>query len=552
MGDAQLVSEDGRTLDESEWRFDGPDGLERFCRLFDERLEMIEFWLIEATTSAEETEDPNVPSDLLRMGDGLRSLRAVRAEINSWSDEGSRSRERLRTLEGEMQSWISLLLGYAEMVALSARKSDVRDLLVPVRTVCAEGQVLLRLIRQFVVSRIGALTVEGDGKAPFFVRVDQERVVSDSGEVVSARSGHILVVDSDRTSRRYLTQWLSLEDFAVTAVSNPEEGSRLVGLGDFDLCLIDLTVMGSGGLELLEQIKGAERTQRMPVIIIFENQTREILARCLELGADDFLFKPLHPGVLQLRIQGCLERVQAVTKVSGLQKELSEEQRKYKNVLQVVLTDEILAQIKEGEEIQPRASSNCAVLFCRLVGDVKSDISSTTQHKLEMHQQVTLFFYDIMARYGMNHLRTVGDTFLAVAGLGRVTGNPVHTALRCALEMKKSLGHHVAGWNVEVGIHMGPLMVGFMGEEPRLYSMAADTVNMAARISAVCGKDSIAMSRSAAVQVQDSCLLERLDPKGPNQTGPLDFYRLIRFKTEEDLREEVPDQVKSVPDSKVG
>ena len=73
-----------------------------------------------------------------------------------------------------------------------------------------------------------------------------------------------------------------------------------------DLLLLDINMPGISGLEILKQIRAEDRDQRLPVLVLTANTDKDVKWQCLELGATDFLLKPVDPMELIPRVRNAL------------------------------------------------------------------------------------------------------------------------------------------------------------------------------------------------------------------------------------------------------
>jgi len=86
----------------------------------------------------------------------------------------------------------------------------------------------------------------------------------------------------------------------------------------WDLLLLDLVMPGMGGFDLLERIASDSRFANLPVVIMTSSESSADRIRALELGADEFLLKPIQAEVARLRIQALLEMRQVDKDLQGL------------------------------------------------------------------------------------------------------------------------------------------------------------------------------------------------------------------------------------------
>jgi CheY-like chemotaxis protein len=129
--------------------------------------------------------------------------------------------------------------------------------------------------------------------------------------VTAATSGHVLVVEDGLVNRMLLERLLHEQGHAVTSV---EDGlaalERLAGSTTsedlFDVVLLDLEMPRLDGYGTLQQMKSQPELAHLPVIIISAVDELNAVVRCIELGALDYLPKPVEPSVLRARIGSAL------------------------------------------------------------------------------------------------------------------------------------------------------------------------------------------------------------------------------------------------------
>lgn len=113
----------------------------------------------------------------------------------------------------------------------------------------------------------------------------------------------ILVVDDDATSRKSLTRLLEREGYRVAVAQDGQEALQLAGALLPDLVLTDLMMPGMDGYELCRRIREHDELSDVPLIIFTSVEDTDARVRGVEAGADDFLPKPLQPGLLKARVR---------------------------------------------------------------------------------------------------------------------------------------------------------------------------------------------------------------------------------------------------------
>ncbi len=120
----------------------------------------------------------------------------------------------------------------------------------------------------------------------------------------------ILVADDDGMNCDILAERLGLEGYQVQTVGDGREALKRLREEKFDLVLLDMVMPEIEGDEVLKAMKGDPDLREVPVIMISGLDELDTVARCIELGADDYLPKPYKPVLLRARITACLEKKQ--------------------------------------------------------------------------------------------------------------------------------------------------------------------------------------------------------------------------------------------------
>lgn len=147
--------------------------------------------------------------------------------------------------------------------------------------------------------------------------------------VNQANQGHILVVDDDSVNRMVLVNHLALRNYRVTEASSGEEALALIGqLGDIDLVLLDIMMPKMSGYETCKRLRENYRAYELPVIFLTaRNQTNDMVMG-FEVGANDYLTKPISKEELLARVDTHLQLYSATQYLDKKVAERTEELRK--------------------------------------------------------------------------------------------------------------------------------------------------------------------------------------------------------------------------------
>lgn len=126
--------------------------------------------------------------------------------------------------------------------------------------------------------------------------------------MADAISRRILVVDDDEAIRLQLAWQLEADGYAVAVADSGTAALEALRAQPPDLMVLDLTMPGLPGLDVLRTVRAAASTQRLPVIVLSGRSAEEDRVIGLDSGADDYLVKPFAPGELGARVRSLLRR----------------------------------------------------------------------------------------------------------------------------------------------------------------------------------------------------------------------------------------------------
>ncbi len=118
----------------------------------------------------------------------------------------------------------------------------------------------------------------------------------------------LLVIDDDQRLCEMLQEYLSAEGFTVNCEHDGAAGLARLHQQPPDMLVLDVMLPGMGGLAVLAELRGDERTRTMPVLMLTAKGDEVDRIVGLEVGADDYLGKPFNPRELLARIRAILRR----------------------------------------------------------------------------------------------------------------------------------------------------------------------------------------------------------------------------------------------------
>jgi class 3 adenylate cyclase len=314
----------------------------------------------------------------------------------------------------------------------------------------------------------------------------------------------LLVVDDNDDNRFTLIQRLKREGYdSVAFACNGREALDLLAARPFDLVLLDITMPEMDGYQVLTHIKADTVLRDIPVVMISAIDEIDSVARCIGLGAEDYLAKPFNAVLLRARVAACLEKKRLRDQEATYTQQIEGEKRRADELLHAMLPPGAVRELKATNEVRPRRYNEVAVLFCDVVGFTPYCDANPPEKVVEHLQALVSEYERIVRQHDMEKIKTIGDAFMATAGLFDRVPDPISASLQCGLDMIAASRLIEPNWEVRVGIHFGPVVAGIIGKRQFVFDLWGDTVNMAARIAAQASPSTVVTSGATWHRVRD-------------------------------------------------
>ncbi|MDP7097099.1 MAG: adenylate/guanylate cyclase domain-containing protein [Rhodospirillales bacterium] len=298
-------------------------------------------------------------------------------------------------------------------------------------------------------------------------------------------TGHILVVDDEEFSRSIITRQLVNIGHTVSFADGGRQGLAMSDREPFDVILLDLMMPDLNGFEVLARLKADSHTQNIPVIMISGNNEQEKVIQSLEIGAEDYLFKPVNALLLKVRINACIERKRAQARENFYSEQLKLEKKNSENLLLNILPLQIVDRINAGEKLIADHFDATTVLFSDLVGF--TEISAQMEATELLRDLNSLFsrFDSLAKEHGVEKVKTIGDAYMLVAGIPDPMPGHMEACADMALSMIAALEETNTTlskpFKIRIGLHTGPVVAGIIGHHKYVYDVWGATVNHASR-----------------------------------------------------------------------
>lgn len=210
---------------------------------------------------------------------------------------------------------------------------------------------------------------------------------------------------------------------------------------------------------------------------------------------------------------------------------VEEKNQENEQLLLSIFPAAIAKRLKRGEKNIAESASNVSVLFSDLTGFSKLSDSLSAQECVALLNELVTAFDEAAERYGMEKIKTIGDSYMAVCGLSVPYLDHDKRAIDFALEMLSVVRrfNHERGFqlNVSVGINSGDVVAGIVGSNKFIYDVWGDTINVASALKAACPPGSLLISDEIHKRLGDLYDFKPFEAMVENGKGPLEAWQLV-------------------------
>jgi len=322
-----------------------------------------------------------------------------------------------------------------------------------------------------------------------------------------SKSCNILAVDDDALNRGVIERIVTRKGHKVTLANDGKDALHKIRRDTFDLVLLDVMMPGIDGVDVLREIRNHYSMTDLPVIMVSALSDSEKVVELLDLGANDYVTKPIDAKVLQARMETQLSVVSANKKVFALSEDAKRRNKLLLNLFGRYVTEDVVRNLvsspqgsKIGSELE-----EVTLLFADIRG-----FSSVTEH-LSPEQVLTVLnnYYDVMIDVVNKFKGTIdklmGDEMLVTFGVPKKRNGDAERALACALSMQLAMrevnernqAQSLPELQLGIGVNTGKVMVGNVGSDKHAsFSVVGKEVNLTAAIEAQAKGGEILISKA--------------------------------------------------------
>lgn len=370
----------------------------------------------------------------------------------------------------------------------------------------------------------------------------------------------ILIVEDTTTQRLYIKHIFEKEDCLVIEAKDGKEGWEAFNKERFDLVVSDILMPNMNGYELCKLIKKTPQGLCIPVMLLTTLKSPLDVIEGIECRADNFVMKPFDEKFLLYRAKDLIntrslrndlnfsvdedvdisipifkngmsrsihpDRVSSLdllfsvyenaittnqklttmfAKLEALNASLKDEKEKFNNLLKVILPEETLLELKKNGVVSPKLFKNVTILFADIEGFSTYCENKPVDEVTFYLQKLITRFEEISNEYGIRKIKTIGDEYMAAGGLFSETKNIALQTVKCGLKMIEATKEISPGWRIRIGVHLGKVIGGVIGNQQYAFDIWGKDVNVASRIEGKAEANEVWVSEALWDQIKFYC-----------------------------------------------
>jgi adenylate cyclase len=209
-------------------------------------------------------------------------------------------------------------------------------------------------------------------------------------------------------------------------------------------------------------------------------------------------------------------------------------QQKSESLLLNILPKEIAARLKNESRTIADHYDEASILFADMVGFTPLSATLPPVEMVELLNEVFSFFDSLLDKYGVEKIRTIGDSYMVASGVPRGRPDHAQALVRMALDMRDYISAHTFrnGHRVSfrIGINSGSMIAGVIGRRKFVYDVWGDDVNIASRMESHGLGDAVQITRATYDLIKDEFVCEPRGTVNVKGKGEMEVWLVMSAK----------------------
>jgi adenylate cyclase len=338
---------------------------------------------------------------------------------------------------------------------------------------------------------------------------------------------NIMIIEEDDAVRNRLKKLLLGGGNNILSVKTIKDALPIIDRKEIGIYLVDIDDSLNGETNL-KSIKERSLFKNHYILLLTKENSKSVnLVKGMHQGAVDFITYPFQENIIKSKIE--------------VFKTLFFKDQRIRQLLNNIFPENVLTELSVNGKYSPKRVENGVVLFTDFVD---FSLKSKSLNPLRLIHQLERYFIkfdEIIQRYNLEKIKTIGDAYMALAGVTENKPEPAIRACLAALEIRDyiqtereiALATKVDFWEIRIGLHMGPLVSGIIGTSKFNFDVWGDTVNIASRAEASTKRGTVTITSNVFERIEtyfDTVTRGKVDIR--KRGGSIDMYFLKDLKRE--------------------
>jgi adenylate cyclase len=444
-----------------------------------------------------------------------KEAKEIPVKISQESHDDKKLNQYFLTVRHDMRNHVNSIMGYTEMILEDCRKKPTNLDSKKFLAILTQSSKMLEIFTQLQITP-SKKAVQKKVDTPV---LDVEQTAANNHDeeeshdfIQFKKNFSILIVDDSIANCKVLEHYLLKSGYEkIFIVHDAMEAKKRLSENKFDLALLDINMPVVSGIALLESLTVSISKLELMVVMVTGEDTIENAIKCIKLGAEDFLTKPINAAMLNVRVNACVRKKWFLFKENEYANRLKVERNRFESLLKAIFPQVIINELSETGHVVARTYNNVSMLFVDVVNFTNFCDTHPVEETMKGIQDFSEICEAAAIKYNLQKIKTVGDGFLAIAGMLTKHDNPVLDCVSCAIDILENTKNSPSHWLVRAGIDYGTIIGGIVGHRQYLFDVWGDAVNTAARVQTFASPDKICLTDRAWGNIKDVCVGKSLD-----------------------------------------
>lgn len=223
--------------------------------------------------------------------------------------------------------------------------------------------------------------------------------------IIAHRQARVLVIDDHENARKLLKRRLSIYGYEVLTAGDKVRTAKILARYPVDVIFLNMFLNGESSYKFLKTLKNNEKFKSIPVIVMSSDSDMELIVRCIEVGADDYMVKPLNQTLLKARLSNCIARKEAYDKEIAYLAKIEQGQRQIVAQEKMASIGVLVSSISQ----ELKNPLNFIINFAGVSADICSEVSEGVEQKKDKVDPEVFEYIDTNLKKFRSNIKKVSE-----------------------------------------------------------------------------------------------------------------------------------------------